>query len=161
MQLIKNTDLLEVLSAHNDFNPDEPILHLAHTPSTNLIMLSTNIDGENFIQGPFSYDITEQGEDGYKVNLRYPTTPLPGKILGDHMIGKLKRELCEEQLIDVTLRQRLTVFLTDVTQFINKLTPKDQVDIMDAETLILNYVEPLLKDSIFRADGGRLTKKRY
>ncbi|CCW29110.1 hypothetical protein XNC3_1140002 [Xenorhabdus nematophila F1] len=159
VQLIKNTDLLEVLSAHNDFNPDEPILHLAHTPSTNLIMLSTNIDGENFIQGPFAYDITEQGEDGYKVNLRYPTTPLPGKILSDHMIGKLKRELCEEQLIDVTLRQRLTVFLTNVTQFINKLTPKDQVDIMDAETLIRNYVEPLLKDSIFRADGGRLTKK--
>ncbi|WP_340618651.1 AAA family ATPase [Xenorhabdus entomophaga] len=159
VQLVKNTDLLEVLSAHGDFNPDEPILHLTHTPSTNLIMISTKIDNENFIQGPFSYDITEQGEDGYKVNLRYPATPLPGKKLGDHIIGKLGRELCKEQLIDVTFGQRPAIFLADITQFINKLTSKDHIDIMDSETLLRNYVEPLLKDSIFRSAGGRLTKK--
>lgn len=159
VQPVKNADVLEVLTSHAKFNPDDPILYSTGAPSTNLIMLSTNIDGEEFIQGPFSYDATAQGEDGYKLRLSYPSTPLPGKNIAPHLIGSLPRLQCKNQLVEVTFGDRLTTFLTDAPEFLNKLTNKDYIDVMDSGTLLRDYVEPLLKDSVFRSSGGRLTKK--
>ncbi|PVZ79460.1 hypothetical protein C9426_33440 [Serratia sp. S1B] len=159
VQPVKNADLLEVLIAHNEFTPDEPVFYSTHIPSTNLIMLSTKVDGEDFIQGPFSYDSTAQGEDNYKLSLSYPSTPLPGKSIGAHLIGRLPKAQCRDQLVEVMLGERLTTFLTNVPDFLSKLTHKNYVDIMDSETLLRSYVEPLLKDSVFRSSGGRLTKK--
>lgn len=159
VQPVKNADLLEVLTSHDEFNPDEPIIYSVRLPSTKLIMLSTTIGGEEFIQGPFSYEAIIQGDDGYKLSLSYPSTPLPGKNIGPYLIGSLPKSQCKIQLVEVEFGERLTTFLIDATEFLNKLTSKDYIDVMDTESLLRNYVEPLLKDSVFRSSGGKLTKK--
>ena len=159
VQPVKNVDILEVLVSHNQFNPDDPVLYSANIPSTNLVMLSVIVDGEEFIQGPFGFDTSTQGEDGYQLTLSYPSTPLPGKHIGSHFIGSLPKSECSRQLVEVTLSGRPATFLTNITDYLNKLTSKNYIDVMDSESLLRSYVEPLLKDSVFRSSGGRLTKK--
>ncbi|MCS0411957.1 AAA family ATPase [Vibrio diabolicus] len=159
VQPLKNADILEVLISHNEFDPDNPNLYSTHIPSTKLVMLCTNTDGGELIQGPFSYDASAQGEDGYKLSLSSPSTPLPGKNIGSGLIGSLPKSKCTEQLLEVTFGERLTTFMADAPAYLSKLTSKDYVDVMDSESLLRNYVEPLLKDSAFRSSGGKLTKK--
>ncbi|WP_318518253.1 hypothetical protein [Photobacterium leiognathi] len=159
VQTVKNHELLEVIFTNIDFSKDETTIYLSHIPSTNLIMIATHYDGEDVLVGPFAHLHSVQGDDEVKLTLQFPTTPLPGRKLSDHVVGKLNREQCQDQLIEVTLNQRPTTFLSDVATFTSKLSNKDFVDIIDSETLLKEYVEPLLKDASFRSTGGKLTKK--
>ncbi|OZT84424.1 hypothetical protein CIK04_12320 [Vibrio sp. 03_296] len=159
VQPVKNHELLEVIFANIDFSKDETSIYLSHVPSTNLVMIATHYNDEDVIVGPFTHTHSLQGDDEVKLTLQFPKTPLPGRKLSDHIVGKLDREQCQDQLIEVTINQRPTTFLADVASFTSKLSNKDFVDIIDAETLLKEYVEPLLKDASFRSTGGKLTKK--
>jgi len=156
---VKNVDLLEVLDSGDVFNPDDPVIYSGCMPSTKMVMLSVNQDGESFIQGPFSYEAIGQMEEGYKITLKYPSTPFPGKSAGSYLIGSLEIDKCQDQILTVGFDNRSVSFLSSMLTYMDRLAAKDYFDIIDSETLLRNYVEPLLKDAVFRTSGGKITKK--
>ncbi|KQA21280.1 hypothetical protein [Vibrio metoecus] len=63
VQPVKNHELLEVIIANIDFSKDETSIYLSHVPSTNLVMVATNYNGEDVIVGPFAHVHSVQDDE--------------------------------------------------------------------------------------------------